>query len=75
MWGGVSNGFNLLILWIDMEKNGCSMLQHEKSDNNCSFFLIKHACAFCSFSSGSRNVVWLRAFENTIEMIDELDNL
>ncbi len=72
---GVIYVFNLLILWIDMEKNGCSMLQHKKSDKSCCFFLVKHACAFCSFSSGCRNVVWLCAFENTIEMIDELENL
>ncbi len=26
---GVIYVFNLLILWIDMEKNGCSMLQHK----------------------------------------------
>lgn len=72
---GVSYVFNLLIQWIYMEKTGCSMLQHEKSDKRCCFFLVTHASAFCSFSSGSRNVVWLCAFENTIEMIDELENL
>ncbi len=43
----------------------------KKSDKNGCFFLVKHACACCS----SRNVVWLCAFENTIEMIDELENL
>lgn len=35
---GVSNVFNLLILWIDMEKNGCSMLQHEKISQKLLFF-------------------------------------